>query len=95
MKTLSHLLRVLRDLLVCKCRVPCAVSDHVWTEIYSVAQRRWLHCDPCENICDKPLLYEVGWGKKLAYVLGFSKDQVQEMDTCSYCYNLSYYCVII
>ncbi|MEQ2218284.1 hypothetical protein XENOCAPTIV_000906, partial [Xenoophorus captivus] len=51
--------------------------DHVWTEIYSVSQHRWLHCDSCENVCDKPLLYEVGWGKKLAYVLAFSKDQVR------------------
>lgn len=59
----------------------CVVSDHVWTEIYSVAQRRWLHCDSCENTCDKPLLYEVGWGKKLAYILAFSKDQVSGMDT--------------
>lgn len=54
-------------------------TDHVWTEIYSVSQRRWLHCDSCENGCDKPLLYEVGWGKKLAYVLAFSKDQVVDV----------------
>ncbi|TDH04368.1 hypothetical protein EPR50_G00152750 [Perca flavescens] len=54
-------------------------TDHVWTEIYSVSQRRWLHCDSCENCCDKPLLYEVGWGKKLAYVLAFSKDQVVDV----------------
>ncbi|XP_075968972.1 peptide-N(4)-(N-acetyl-beta-glucosaminyl)asparagine amidase [Anarhichas minor] len=54
-------------------------TDHVWTEIYSVSQRRWLHCDSCENGCDNPLLYEVGWGKKLAYVLAFSKDQVVDV----------------
>lgn len=51
-------------------------TDHVWTEVWSESQGRWLHCDCCEDKCDIPLLYEAGWGKKLNYVLAFTTTHV-------------------
>jgi hypothetical protein len=51
------------------------IDTQVWAEIWSETQQRWIHCDPCENAFDGPLLYEAGWGKKLSYIVAFSRDE--------------------
>lgn len=54
-------------------------TDHVWTEVWSVRQQRWLHADSCEGLIDIPNMYEQGWGKKLSYVIGATNDSVADV----------------
>lgn len=54
-------------------------TDHVWTEVYSLKQHKWCHCDSCENAFDSPLMYESGWGKKLSYIVAFNPYNVVDV----------------
>ncbi|KAH9424734.1 Peptide-N(4)-(N-acetyl-beta- glucosaminyl)asparagine amidase [Dermatophagoides pteronyssinus] len=60
------------------------VDDHVWTEIYSDHQKRWLHCDPCENSFDNPLLYECGWKKPATLIIANGMYECRDV-TWRYC----------
>jgi len=57
-------------------RLVLELGDHVWVEIYNKQQERWIHYDPCEGISDKPMLYEKGWGKEIAYCIAIGIEGV-------------------
>lgn len=68
----------------CRClgyetRYIYSTEDHVWTEVYSHYQKRWIHVDPSDNVIDAPLRYEHGWKKQLRYILAFSNEDVQDV----------------
>uniref|UniRef100_A0A146MAV1 Peptide-N(4)-(N-acetyl-beta-glucosaminyl)asparagine amidase n=2 Tax=Lygus hesperus TaxID=30085 RepID=A0A146MAV1_LYGHE len=62
-----------------RARLVVDVTDHVWTEVYSIALKRWMHVDSCEASVDQPLLYEKGWGKKLSYIVAVGIDDIQDV----------------
>jgi peptide-N4-(N-acetyl-beta-glucosaminyl)asparagine amidase len=54
-------------------------TDHVWTEYYSDALKRWVHLDSCEAAFDTPLVYESGWGKKLNYIFALGSTEIVDV----------------
>lgn len=74
------------NVITCMCvvfgyesRLVLDFADHVWTEIYSETQNRWIHVDSCEKSLDSPLLYENGWGKKLTYCIALHRYEIQDV----------------
>lgn len=45
----------------------------MWCEVWLPSEQRFAHCDPCERALDTPLMYELGWNKKLTHLLSFSR----------------------
>jgi peptide-N4-(N-acetyl-beta-glucosaminyl)asparagine amidase len=50
-------------------------TGHIWAEYWSEERGRYVHVDPCENLVDRPYVYEEGWGKRLEWVCAISQHQ--------------------
>lgn len=54
-------------------------DDHVWVEVFSKNKQRWIHCDPCENSYDNPLMYECGWKKRSSLIIAYGMNEVRDV----------------
>jgi peptide-N4-(N-acetyl-beta-glucosaminyl)asparagine amidase len=67
-------------------RIVLESGDHVWVEVLSEGQQRWLHCDPCEQALDTPFMYEQGWKKEITLCLAVGSYEIQDV---TWAYTLS------
>jgi peptide-N4-(N-acetyl-beta-glucosaminyl)asparagine amidase len=54
-------------------------TDHIWVEYWSEENGRYIHVDPCENLVDRPLVYETGWGKRLDWIVAIGVNQCADV----------------
>jgi len=54
-----------------RARIVLDMSDHVWTEVWSDKENRWIHVDPSEKRIDHLYMYEREWKKNLKEIYAF------------------------
>ena len=50
--------------------------------MFSLAEDRWIHVDPCQNLMDRPLIYEKSayFGmRQFTYCIAVSKDEIKDV----------------
>jgi hypothetical protein len=62
-----------------RARLILDMSDHVWTEVWDAAQKRWIHIDPSEKRVDDPFMYERDWKKNLREVYALEDGNVEDV----------------
>ena len=62
-----------------RARLILDMSDHVWTEIWSQKERKWVHVDPSEKRIDDPKMYERDWKKHLKKVYAFENGNMENV----------------
>jgi transglutaminase-like putative cysteine protease len=62
-----------------RARIILDMTDHVWTEVWNPAQKRWMHIDPSEKKINDPKMYERDWRKKLAKIYAFENGKAEDV----------------
>jgi transglutaminase-like putative cysteine protease len=62
-----------------RARLVLDMSDHVWTEVWNLKQKSWVHVDPSEKKIDDPKMYERDWKKNLKEVYALENGSVENV----------------